>query len=196
MNTYTGHENRVRDALDLRIRNMDAEDQFVELTPERAGASKKGMAEKRFVLVPTQQEVEIRGGKRREVERKLLPGYVLLQIRVNHGTGEPSDQSWHVVNGTAGVTGFVGTREDQRDHARPLPPAQVAKIIGQTQVEEPRVRVGFAVNDSVRLTEGPFVDMVAEVEEINVEKGKVRVRISMFGRETPLELDFDQVEKQ
>ncbi len=196
INTYTGHENRVRDALDLRIRNMDAEDQFVELTPERAGAAKKGMADKRFVLVPTQQEVEIRGGKRREVERKLLPGYVLLQIRVNQGTGEPSDQSWHVVNGTAGVTGFVGTREDQRDHARPLPPAQVAKIIGQTQVEEPRVRVGFAVNDSVRLTEGPFVDMVAEVEEINVEKGKVRVRISMFGRETPLELDFDQVEKQ
>lgn len=196
INTYTGHENRVRDALDLRIRNMDAEDQFVELAPERAGASKKGMADKRFVLVPTQQEVEIRGGKRREVERKLLPGYVLLQIRVNTLTGEPSDQSWHVVNGTQGVTGFVGTREDQRDHARPLPPAQVAKIIGQTQVEEPRVRVGFAVNDSVRLTEGPFVDMVAEVEEINVEKGKVRVRISMFGRETPLELDFDQVEKQ
>ena len=196
INTYTGHENRVRDALDLRIRNMDAEDQFVELTPEQAGAAKKGMAEKRFVLVPTQQEVEIRGGKRREVERKLLPGYVLLQIRLEQGSGELSDQSWHVVNGTAGVTGFVGTREDQRDRARPLPPAQVAKIIGQTQVEEPRVRVGFAVNDSVRLTEGPFVDMVAEVEEINVEKGKVRVRISMFGRETPLELDFDQVEKQ
>ncbi len=196
INTYTGHENRVRDALDLRIRNMDAEEQFVELLPEQAGASKKGMAEKRFVLVPTQQEVEIRGGKRREVERKLLPGYVLLQIRLDEHTGGPSDESWHVVNGTAGVTGFVGTREDLRDRAIPLPPAQVAKIIGQTQVEEPRVRVGFAVNDSVRLTDGPFLDMVAEVEEINVEKGKVRVRISMFGRETPLELDFDQVEKQ
>ena len=196
INTYTGHENRVRDALDLRIRNMDAEEQFVELKPEQAGVAKKGMAEKRFVLVPTQQEVEIRGGKRREVERKLLPGYVLLQIRLDGHTGELSDGSWHVVNGTAGVTGFVGTREDQRDRARPLPPAQVAKIIGQTQVEEPRVRVGFAVNDSVRLTDGPFLDMVAEVEEINIEKGKVRVRISMFGRETPLELDFDQVEKQ
>ncbi len=196
INTYTGHENRVRDALDLRIRNMDAEEQFVELKPEQAGVAKKGMAEKRFVLVPTQQEVEIRGGKRREVERKLLPGYVLLQIRLDNHTGELSDGSWHVVNGTAGVTGFVGTREDQRDRARPLPPAQVAKIIGQTQVEEPRVRVGFAVNDSVRLTDGPFLDMVAEVEEINIEKGKVRVRISMFGRETPLELDFDQVEKQ
>lgn len=196
INTYTGHENRVRDALDLRIRNMDAEEQFVELRPEQAGASKKGMAEKRFVLVPTQQEVEIRGGKRREVERKLLPGYVLLQIRLDRDTGQLSDQSWHVVNGTAGVTGFVGTREELRDRAIALPPAQVAKIIGQTQVEEPKVRVGFAVNDSVRLTDGPFLDMVAEVEEINVEKGKVRVRISMFGRETPLELDFDQVEKQ
>lgn len=196
INTYTGHENRVMEALDQRIRNMDVEDQFVELSPERAGKAKKGAAEKRYVLVPTQQEVEIRGGKRREVERKLLPGYVLLQIRLDQITGQPSDESWHVVNGTAGVTGFVGTREELRDRATPLPPAEIAKIIGQTQVEEPRVRVGFAVGDSVRLTDGPFLDMVAEVEEINVEKGKVRVRISMFGRETPLELDFDQVEKQ
>jgi len=196
INTYTGHENRVMEALDQRIRNMDVEDQFVELSAERAGKAKKGAAEKRYVLVPTQQEVEIRGGKRREVERKLLPGYVLLQIRLDQITGQPSDESWHVVNGTAGVTGFVGTREELRDRATPLPPAEIAKIIGQTQVEEPRVRVGFAVGDSVRLTDGPFLDMVAEVEEINVEKGKVRVRISMFGRETPLELDFDQVEKQ
>ncbi len=196
INTYTGHENRVQHSLDLRIRNMDVEDEFVELAPERVGQSKSDGPEKRFVLVPTQQEVEIRGGKRREVERKLLPGYVLVQIRLDDETGGPSDQSWHVVNGTAGVTGFVGTREELRDRAIPLPPAQVAKIIGQTQVEEPRVRVGFSVNDSVRLTDGPFVDMVAEVEEINLEKGKVRVRISMFGRETPLELDFDQVEKQ
>ena len=196
INTYTGHENRVREALDKRIVSMDAEEQFVELRPEQAGDRKRGMADRRFVLVPTQQEVEIRGGKRREVERKLLPGYVLLQIRLDDTTGQLSDQSWHVVNGTAGVTGFVGTREELRDRAIPLPAMQVASIIGQTQVEEPRVRVGFSVNDSVRLTDGPFVDMVAEVEEINIEKGKVRVRISMFGRETPLELDFDQVEKQ
>ncbi len=196
INTYTGHENRVREALDKRIVSMDAEEQFVELRPEQAGERKRGMADRRFVLVPTQQEVEIRGGKRREVERKLLPGYVLLQIRLDDTTGQLSDQSWHVVNGTAGVTGFVGTREELRDRAIPLPAMQVASIIGQTQVEEPRVRVGFSVNDSVRLTDGPFVDMVAEVEEINIEKGKVRVRISMFGRETPLELDFDQVEKQ
>ena len=196
INTYTGYENRVRDALDIRILNMDAEEQFVELRPDLAGVSKKGKQQKRFVLVPTQQEVEIRGGKRREVERKLLPGYVLLQIRLDDETQQLSDHSWHVVKKTEGVTGFVGTREELRDRAIPLPPAQVAKIIGQTQVEEPRVRVGFAVNDSVRLTDGPFLDMVAEVEEINVEKGKVRVRISMFGRETPLELDFDQVEKQ
>ena len=196
INTYTGHENRVREALDKRIRNMDVQEHFVELRPEQAGEAKKGATEKRYVLVPTQQEVEIRGGKRREVERKLLPGYVLLQIRLDQLTGELPDQSWHVVNGTAGVTGFVGTREDQRDRARPLPPTEVAKIIGQTQVEEPQIRVGFSVNDSVRLTDGPFLDMVAEVEEINIEKGKVRVRISMFGRETPLELDFDQVEKQ
>ncbi len=196
INTYTGHENRVQDALDQRIDSMDAAGEFVELSQEQVGKTKKGKAKRRYVLVPTQQEVEYRGGKRREVERKLLPGYVLLQIRLDSETDEISDQSWHVVKGTTGVTGFVGRREELRDHALALPAAQVAKIIGQTQVEEPQIRVGFAVNDSVRVSEGPFLDMVAEVEEINTEKGKVRVRISMFGRDTPLELDFDQVEKQ
>lgn len=191
VNTYTGHENRVRDALDLRIRNMDVEHQFVALEGE---TGKNG--ERRYVLVPTQQEVEIRGGKRREVERKLLPGYVLVQIRLDPRTGDLHDNSWHVVSGTQGVNGFVGTRDEQREHARPLPPEEVAAIIGQTRVEEPRVRVGFAVNDPVRVTDGPFLDFVAQVEEINIEKGKVKVLISMFGRETPLELDFDQVEKQ
>lgn len=191
VNTYTGHESRVRDALDMRIHTMDVEHLFVELDGE---AGKNG--EKRYVLVPTQQEVEIRGGKRREVERKLLPGYVLVQIRLDPRTGDLNDNSWHVVSGTQGVNGFVGSRDEQREHARPLPPEEVAAIIGQTRVEEPRVRVGFAVNDAVRVTEGPFLDFVAQVEEINIEKGKVKVLISMFGRETPLELDFDQVEKQ
>lgn len=199
INTYTGHENKVRENLDMRIRNMDVADLFVALNPEQAKQAKpkksKSQDGPQYVLVPTQQEVEIRGGKRKDVERMLLPGYVLLQIRLNEA-GELPDESWHVVSGTTGVTGFVGTRDEQRDRALPLPTEQVAKIIGQTQVEEPQIRVGFAVGDSVRLTDGPFVDMVAEVEEINLDKGKVRVRISMFGRDTPLELDFDQVEKQ
>ncbi len=196
INTYTGYEDRVQDSLDKRIRNMDLTDEFVELTSEQAGPPKKNGPERRYVLVPTQKEMEMRGGKRREVMRKLLPGYVLVQIRVDDETGEPSNESWHVVKDTQGVTGFIGSRMDIRERPIPLPIAQVARIIGQTQVAEPRLRVGFKVNDSVRLTDGPFVDMVAEVEEINEEKGKVRVRISMFGRETPLELDFEQVEKQ
>ena len=187
INTYTGHENRVKKALDLRIQNMDAAHGFVEL-PRQPDEG----PERHYVLVPTQQEVEIRGGKRREVERKLLPGYVLVQIRLDPETGKLGNQSWHVVSGTAGVTGFVGGE----DQARPLPAEEVAAIIGQTRVEEPRIRVGFAVNDSVRVTDGPFLDFIAQVDEINIEKGKVRVLISMFGRETPVELDFDQVEKQ
>ena len=187
VNTYTGHENRVRHSLDLRIRNMDIEHEFVALDPDAERDD-----ERQYVLVPTQQEVEIRGGKRREVERKLLPGYVLVQIRVDRDTRKLGDNSWHVVTGTAGVTGFVGGE----DQARALPPEEVAAIIGQTQVEEPRVRVGFAIDDSVRVTDGPFQDFIAQVDQINIEKGKVRVLISMFGRETPVELDFDQVEKQ
>ncbi len=196
INTYTGHEDKVQDTLDRRIRIMDLENEFIELTPERAGPPKPRGPAKRYVLVPTQKEMEMRAGKRREVLRKLLPGYVLVQIRVVETTREPSDHAWHLVKDTQGVTGFVGSREDVRERPIPLPTQQVAKIIGQTQVAEPRLRVGFKVNDTVRLTDGPFVDMVAAVEEINEEKGKVRVRISMFGRETPLELDFEQVEKQ
>ena len=187
VNTYTGHERKVRESLDLRIRNMDVAHEFIALNPEEERDDSKN-----YVLVPTQQEVEIRGGKRREVERMLLPGYVLVQIRLDPDTRQVGNNSWYVVTGTAGVTGFVGGE----DQASPLPPEEVASIIGQTQVEEPRVRVGFAIDDSVRVTDGPFQDFIAQVDQINIEKGKVRVLISMFGRETPVELDFDQVEKQ
>ena len=185
VNTYAGYESRVQDALDKRIRSMDAEQEFVELPGAQDG-------ERKYVLVPTQQEVEIRGGKRREVERKLLPGYVLVQIKLDPKTNRLGNDSWHVVSGTAGVTGFVGSE----DQARPLPAEEVASIIGQTRVEEPRVRVGFAVGDRVRLSSGPFLDFIAQVEEINLDKGKVRVLVTMFGRETPVELDLDQVEKE
>lgn len=186
INTYAGYEERVREQLDTRIRVMDAAHEFVELDTEADEDSR------RYALVPTQQEVEIRGGKRREVERKLLPGYVLVQIRLDPETKRLGNNSWHVVSGTTGVTGFVGSEET----ARPLPPEEVASIIGQTRVEEPRVRVGFAIGDRVRVSDGPFLDFIAQVDEINLDKGKVRVLVSMFGRETPVELDLDQVEKE
>ena len=191
VNTYTQKEKKVRESLNLRIRNMDVSHQFVpldrQLIPE-----KDRDGEDQYVLIPTQKEVKIRRGKREEVPVELLPGYVLIQIRIDPQSGQPSDQSWHVVKDTTYVTGFVGSE----DEARPLPAGDVAAIIGQTQQEEVRVNVGFKVDDSVRVVDGPFQDFVAKVEQINLEKGKVRVLISMFGRETPVDLDFEQVVKE
>lgn len=191
VNTYTQKEKKVRESLNLRIRNMDVSHHFVpldrQLIPE-----KDRDGEDQYVLIPTQKEVKIRRGKREEVPVELLPGYVLIQIRIDPQSGQPSDQSWHVVKDTTYVTGFVGSE----DEARPLPAGDVAAIIGQTQQEEVRVNVGFKVDDSVRVADGPFQDFVAKVEQINLEKGKVRVLISMFGRETPVDLDFEQVVKE
>ncbi len=165
LNTYSGHENRVKDNLERRIKSMDAGDRIFR------------------VVVPTEEELEIRGGQRRQVQRKLLPGYVLVEMILD-------DSTWYVVRNTPGVTGFVGT-----DRPVPLPGEEVRNILRQMRVVEPRVRVGFALRDSIRVTDGPFQDFIGQVDEINLDKGKVRVLISMFGRETPVELDFLQVEK-
>lgn len=197
VNTYSGHEKKVHEALNRRIRNMDAEHEFVARSPDMKQCEtllkgNKPCVAPCYVLVPTQKQVVIRGGKRQTVNRTLLPGYVLLQVRVDPETRKMSDNSWYLVTGTTGVTGFIGSQ----DQARPLPVEQVEALIGQMKVDEPRVLVGFEVDDSVRVTDGPFADFIAQVDQINIEKGKVRVLISMFGRETPVELDFDQVEKQ
>ena len=167
LNTYSGHESRVEKNLDMRIRSMDVADKIFR------------------VVVPTEDEVEIRGGTRRQVQRKLLPGYVLVEMILD-------DDTWYVVRNTPGVTGFVGT-----EHPVPLPAQEVVDILKQmkTGTAEPRVRVGFEMGDSVRVMEGPFQEFMGEVDEINLDKGKVRVLISMFGRDTPLLLDFIQVEK-
>ena len=165
INTYSGHENRVKVNLTRRIASMD-------------------VAERIFrVEVPTEEELEIRGGQRRQVQRKLLPGYVLAEMILD-------DDTWYVVRNTPGVTGFVGS---EKPH--PLPRSEVLGILKQMRQEAPRVRVGFEVDDTVRVREGPFEDFMGQVDEINLDKGKVRVMISMFGRDTPVELDFLQVEK-
>ena len=165
LNTYSGHENRVQINLERRIESMD-------------------VAERIFrVVVPTEEELEIRGGQRRQVQRKLLPGYVLVEMILD-------DDTWYVVRNTPGVTGFVGA---EKPH--PLPREEVKAILRQMRVVEPRVRVGFEIGDSIRVMDGPFLDFIGQVVEINLDKGKVRVLISMFGRETPMELDFMQVEK-
>ena len=165
LNTYSGHENKVDENLKRRVESMDVADRIFD------------------VIVPTEEELEIRGGQRRQVQRKLLPGYVLVNMILD-------DDTWYVVRNTPGVTGFVGA---EKPH--PLPREEVAGILKQTRVAEPRVRVGFEIGDMVRVMEGPFQDFSGAVDEINVEKGKVRVMISMFGRDTPVELDFMQVEK-
>ena len=166
IHTYSGHEERVRKNLEQRMKLMDVGDEISS------------------VIVPTEDEVEVRGGQKRTVARKVLPGYVLVQMKM-------SDQTWNIVRNTPGVTGFVGSG------SKPIPlrEEEVDRILKQMTSETPRVKVGFKQGQSVRVIDGPFTDFVGIVDEIIAGKGKVKVLLSLFGRETPVELDFLQVEK-
>jgi len=166
IHTYSGYEERVKKNLEQRVRFMDSGDEIFQ------------------VVIPTEEEVEIRGGQRRTVAKKILPGYILVQMIM-------SDQSWNIVRNTPGVTGFVGSG------GKPLPLEieEVDQILRQMRAETPKVKVGFRQGQSVRVTDGPFTDFVGIVDEIGTDKGKVKVLLSLFGRETPVELDFLQVEK-
>ncbi|MEJ2046547.1 MAG: transcription termination/antitermination protein NusG [Dehalococcoidia bacterium] len=166
IHTYSGYEERVKKNLEQRIRFMDSE-----------GAISQ-------VVIPTEDEIEVRGGQKRTVSRKILPGYVLIQMDL-------SDQSWQIVRNTPAVTGFVGSG----DKPVPLKEEEVNQILRQMEAEAPKLKIGFREGQSVRVTEGPFVDFIGVVDSINSEKGKVKVLLSLFGRETPVELDFLQVEK-
>jgi transcriptional antiterminator NusG len=182
IHTYSGYENKVKANLEHRIQSMDALDLIFQ------------------VVVPTEDEIEIRDGQRRTVARKVFPGYVLVQmIGLKHEDDpgvtpeerQQSSRAWFVVRNTPGVTGFVGSG------SRPVPleAEEVKGILRQMRVTEPRVKVGFSPGKAVRIIEGPFQDFVGQVDEINVEKGKVKVLVSFFGRETPVELDLLQVER-
>jgi transcriptional antiterminator NusG len=173
IHTYSGHENKVKTNLEHRIASMDAQDLIFR------------------VVVPTEDEIEIREGQRRTVSRKIFPGYILVQMVELNEDDPHSNQAWFVVRNTPGVTGFVGSG------TRPVPlePDEVRRILKQMRVEEPRIKVGFAIGQSVRIVDGPFQDFVGTVDDLNLEKGKVKVLVSFFGRETPVELDFLQVEK-
>ena len=166
IHTYSGYEERVKKNLEQRIKFMDSGDEVLE------------------VVIPTEEEVEIRGGQRRNVAKKILPGYILVQMKL-------SDQSWNIVRNTPGVTGFVGSG------GKPVPllEEEVDQILQQMRAETPKVKVGFRQGQSVRVIDGPFTDFVGIVDEIGTDKGKVKVLLSLFGRETPVELDFLQVEK-
>ena len=166
IHTYSGYEERVKKNLEQRVKFMDSGDEVFE------------------VVIPTEEEVEIRGGQRRTVAKKILPGYILVQMKM-------SDQSWNIVRNTPGVTGFVGSG----GKPVPLMEEEVEQIMKQMRAEVPKVKVGFRQGQSVRVTDGPFTDFVGIVDEIGADKGKVKVLLSLFGRETPVELDFLQVEK-
>jgi len=166
VHSYSGYENKVKKNLEQRIETM-------------------GMQSKIFrVVVPTEEEVEIRDGQRRSSRRRVFPGYILVEMVMD-------DESWYVVRNTPGVTGFVGIG------ARPTPLSQeeVDKILRRMEVEQPRIKVSFRIGETVRIIEGPFTDFMAVVDEFYAERGKVRVLVSFFGRETPVEMDFLQVER-
>ena len=166
IHTYSGYENKVRTNLERRIASM-------------------GQADKIFrILVPTEDEIEIKDGKRRIAKKKVFPGYVLVEMIMD-------DDSWYVVRNTPGVTGFVGSG------AKPLPlqDREVKSILKQLGDETPKFRITYQKGSAVRINSGPFMDFSGVVDEILPEKEKVRVLVSIFGRETPVELDFAQVEK-
>lgn len=166
VHTYSGYENKVKRNLEQRIVTLGVSDQVFE------------------VIVPTEEEIEIKDGQRRTVQRKIFPGYIMVQMIL-------SDETWHVVRHTPGVTGFVGPGSKPV----PLPEHEAQAILKQMEAEAPKIRVEFSVGQAVRIVDGPFADFEGVVDEINQEKGKVRVLVSFFGRETPIELDFMQIER-
>ena len=163
---YSGYENKVRYNLEQRIETMGMKDRIFD------------------VVIPTQEEIEVKDGKRRTVERHVFPGYVLVNMLL-------SEESWYVVRNTPGVTGFVGMGNDPTA----LRPEEVQQILRRMEAEAPHVKVTFKVGERVRIVDGPFNDFRGQVSEIDMEKTKVRVMVNFFGRETPVELDFLQVEK-
>ena len=166
IHSYSGYENKVKKNLEQRIDSMGMQDQIFQ------------------VIVPTEEEVEMRDGHRRTMRRRVFPGYLLVDMVLN-------DDSWYVVRNTPGVTGFVGSGTQPT----PLRQDEVDKILKRMESEAPRVRVSFREGQRVRIVEGPFADFIGTVDELDVDRGKVRVLVSFFGRETPVELDFLQVER-
>jgi len=169
VHTYSGYENKVKANLERRIHSM-------------------GMADKIFrVLVPMEDEVEFKDGKRKITPKKVFPGYVLVEMIMD-------DQSWYVVRNTQGVTGFVGS-PGPGEKPVPLQDKEVKTILKQMGIEAPKLKIDFKKGDRVKVTSGPFFDFTGVVDEIQPEKERLRALISIFGRETPVELEFFQVEK-
>ena len=163
---YSGYENKVRHNLEQRIETMGMKDSIFD------------------VVIPTQEEIEVRDGKRRSIERHVFPGYVLINMKME-------EESWYVVRNTPGVTGFVGMGNEPS----PLPPQEVAQILKRMEAEAPTIKVTYKTGEKVRIIDGPFNDFHGTVDEIDMDRSKVRIMVNFFGRSTPVELDFLQVEK-
>lgn len=168
IHTYSGYENKAKASLEERIKNFGKADFFDD------------------ILVPTETVVELVKGKRRTSQRKIFPGYILIKM-------ELIDETWHIVKGTPKVTGFAG----QGTHPTPISEEEVEGVISQIKegISCPKPKVSFSAGDTVRVTDGPFVNFVGTVEEVRPEKRKVKVLVSIFGRATPVELDLIQIEK-
>ncbi|PFN77931.1 transcription termination/antitermination protein NusG [Bacillus sp. AFS076308] len=169
VHTYSGYENKVKANLEKRVESM-------------------GMADKIFrVVVPEEEETEIKNGKKKVVKRKVFPGYVLVELVM-------TDDSWYVVRNTPGVTGFVGSA-GSGSKPTPLLPEEVTVLLKRMGVEEKRVDIDYEIGETVRVKEGPFANFTGSVEEMDKDRAKLKVLVNMFGRDTPVELDFTQIEK-
>lgn len=166
VHTYSGYEDAVARNLKQRIESMDMQDKIFN------------------VLVPKEKKIKIKGGKRHIVEEKIYPGYVLVEMIV-------TDDSWYVVRNTPRVTGFVGSGTTPT----PLSEEEIRELQKRMGVEEPKYKIDLSIGDAVKISDGPFKDMDGKVSEIDSERGKVKVLVSLFGRDTPVELDFLQVKK-
>ncbi|MDA0207916.1 MAG: transcription termination/antitermination protein NusG [bacterium] len=166
IHTYSGYEENVSEGLQQRIDTMDMEDKIFN------------------VLVPKEKKIKIKNGKRKVIEEKIFPGYVLVEMIV-------TDDSWYVVRNTPNVTGFIGTGTTPT----PIAQEEIDSLMKRVAVEEPEFKLDVVAGDPVQITDGPFKDQQGKVDEVDEQRGKVKVLVSMFGRETPVELDFLQIKK-
>lgn len=166
IHTYSGYEENVAQSLKQRIDSMDMEDKIYN------------------IIVPTEKKIKIKNGKRKTVEEKIFPGYVLVEMIV-------TDDSWYVVRNTPNVTGFIGTGTIPT----PISDGEVKELQKRMGVEEPKFKIDISINSSVKITDGPFKNLEGKITYIDEAKGKVKVLVSLFGRETPVELDFLQIMK-
>jgi transcriptional antiterminator NusG len=167
LHTYSGYENKVKKTIETRVDALDLGERVYE------------------IVVPTQEEIEIRNGQRHSVQRKTFPGYVLVRMLMD-------DDTWYALRNTPGVTGFVNVN----NKPVPLGENEVQTIIKGMTTVAPPVKLSFAAGDAVRIIDGPFADFRGVIDEVNNEKGKIKVLVSFFGRETPVELDFLQAERE